>query len=941
MASDGDPRDDVSGKERPSAAVGPPEAARAVLVGRHPEQAALASMLDSVRSGFSSALVLRGEAGIGKTALLEYAINAAADLRVVRVLGIESEMELGFAALHQLVHPFLPMIDRLPGPQQQALASAFGLADGAAPDRFLVGLAILTLLSEAAKDRGLLCVIDDAQWLDRTSASVVAFVGRRLHADRIAFLLSVREPADRSVDLEGLRLLTVGGLSPAAARHLLSGRVAGPLDWVVGQQIIERAAGNPLALVELTRELTEEQLAGAAWLPDHLPVSADIQQRFWQQAAALPPDTQDLLLLAAAEPSGDVLLFERAADYLGLSREAARLGALERLVSLHEQVTFRHPLIRSAIYRGAPVRARRRVHAAIAAVSDREADADRIAWHLAAAAPSADEEIAAALERSADRAKSRGGFAAGAAFLRRAAELTPDHGRRAERLVGAAEAEFTIGGASRALALIDRADPHLREPGHQAAALKLRGTIQSAVGDGQAAATLLQAAQKLAPLDPQAARETLLEALVAAFYSGTRARQEALAVARTAGVESSVRSSIAGQLLDGYTALLTAGPIEGAPLLRRAVGALLASDLPDEEGLRWYGLGMFAAVELFDYDAWRVLAIRWVTLCREKGALMTLPLALDYLGTWETFTGRLDAAEAWNAEGRDILSATGNPDRLGTRRAVELLVPTWRGHADEVREAATALIRDSAEREQGAGVWYSHYALAVLEISLGNYEVALAHASVLMEDNGPYFGAIILSEAAEAAVHCGDRTMADLAVERLAVRAGANGTDLARGLLARCQAFTSRTGENEAYFVKAIQHLERCRAASEVARSHLLFGEWLRRQRRRNEARQHLRAAYESFEVIGALRFAERAERELAATGARAGKRTIDSSAQLTVRETQIARLVATGATNAEVATQLFISSSTVEYHLRHVFQKRGVTSRTMLAAAFRDQAFP
>jgi DNA-binding NarL/FixJ family response regulator len=455
-----------------------------------------------------------------------------------------------------------------------------------------------------------------------------------------------------------------------------------------------------------------------------------------------------------------------------------------------------------------------------------------------------------------------------------------------------------------------------------------------------AAATLLQAAQKLTPLDPQAARDTLLEALVAAFYSGTRARHEALAVARTAGLESSVCSSIAGLLLDGFTALLTAGPIEGTPLLRRAVGALLASDLPDEEGLRWFGLGMFAAVELFDFDAWHSLATRWVTLCREKGALMTLPLALDYLGTWETFTGRLDAAEAWNAEGRDILSATGNPDLLGTR-AVELLVPTWRGHADEVREAATALIRDSVEREQGAGVWYSHYALAVLEISLGNYEVALAHASVLMADNGPYFGAIILPEAAEAAMHCGDWTMADLAVERLAVRARANGTDLARGLLARCQALISRTGDNEAYFVQAIQHLERCRAASEVARSHLLFGEWLRRQRRRSEARQHLRAAYESFEEIGALKFAERADRELAATGARARKRTVDSSDQLTVRETQIARLVATGATNAEVATQLFISSSTVEYHLRHVFQKRGVTSRTMLAIAFRDQAVP
>jgi DNA-binding CsgD family transcriptional regulator len=343
---------------------------------------------------------------------------------------------------------------------------------------------------------------------------------------------------------------------------------------------------------------------------------------------------------------------------------------------------------------------------------------------------------------------------------------------------------------------------------------------------------------------------------------------------------------------------------------------------------------MFAAAERFDLEAWYRLANRWVALCRERGALMTLPLALDYLGTWQSLTGRLDAAEASNAEGREILSATGNPDRLGTR-AVEILAPTWRGDADLVRSAATALIRDSLERDQGAGVFYAHYVLTVLEISTRNYEVALGHARTLLEDNGPYFGAIILPEAVEAAVHCGDRETAAIALERLAGRASASANDVALGLFARCRALTSLDGDNEEFFAEAIQRLARTRASSDLARTHLLFGEWLRRQRRRSEARHELRTAFTSFEAIGATKFAERASLELAATGAQARKRTADNTDQLTVREAQIAQRAATGSTNAEIAAQLFITASTVEYHLKHIFQKLGITSRVMLASGF------
>jgi DNA-binding CsgD family transcriptional regulator len=397
------------------------------------------------------------------------------------------------------------------------------------------------------------------------------------------------------------------------------------------------------------------------------------------------------------------------------------------------------------------------------------------------------------------------------------------------------------------------------------------------------------------------------------------------------------QANIADLILDGYTALLTDRPVKAAPFLQGAVRALVEDDLPDDQGLRWYGYGAWCAAELFDFDAWHLLAKRWVALCREKGALTTLPLALDYLGTWQTSTGHLSAAEASNAEGRDILSATGNPDRLGIR-AVEILVPAWRGHADEVREAAAAMIRDSAIRGQDGRVSYSHLGLTVLEIGMRNYEEALRHARALLDDNGPYFGAVILPEAVEAAMYCDDWATAERALERLTVRARVSGTEGALGLLARCRALVIRDDDSEAYFREAIHRLKNCGAFSELARTHLLFGEWLRRKRRRLEARQQLRAALALFETIGAANFAERASLELAASGGRSRKLTVQTSNQLTERESQVASLVATGATNAEVAGQLFISSNTVDYHLRQIYRKLGVTSRTMMAAVFHDR---
>jgi DNA-binding CsgD family transcriptional regulator len=905
------------------------------LAGRSLEQAAIDRLLDTVRSGFSASLVLRGDAGIGKSALLEYAIRSAAPQpRVAKVVSVESEVGLGFAGLHQLLRPFLTRLPRLPAPQRRALAATFGEVDGPAPDRFLVGLSVLTLLTEAANDEPILCVVDDAQWLDRASAEVLAFVARRCEADPLGLLFAVREPADRSVALDDLPSLTVQGLDRATSRRLLASLSEGVMDAGVAYQLAIRAAGNPLALVELSRDLTDEQLAGTTWLPDPLPLAADMQTQFVRQLAALPPGVQTLLLLAAAEPSGAPDLFERAADSLGIDDALRDRHSWADLLELDTQVAFRHPLIRSAAYRGATVAARRHVHTAIAAASDPDTDPDLVAWHRAAATSGPDESVAAALERSADRASSRGGVAASAAFLRRAAELTPQPARRGERLLDAAAAEFRAGGTARAVALLDHAEPDLARDANRATALHLRGQIQLSLGKSrQATTTLLHAARLLMPVERSRAGEILLDALNATIYAGPGARADALAALRELIGPEPEHPSVADRLLNGLATVWTGNPEGGATELRAAIGWLLDGDVTEAHELRWLGLGMVAACELLDMDAARLMAERWVSLGRANG-LSTLPLALDFLGTWQASSGELDQAESSDAEGRDILAATGNPD-MGTR-AVEVLVPVWRGDGPTARSNAAALIAYCTERDQMGAVSLAQYALTVLELSECNYSAALALARPLLAENGPALGALVLPEVIEAAVHSGEHEVALQALGRIAERARAGDNDLAWGLLARCQALVSPSGNCDALFGEAVLRLQRYGIASETARTHLLYGEWLRRQRRRADARVHLRTAHEMFERMGARGFASRAWSELSATGERARRRDATSATALTVREKQIAQLVMEGATNAEIGAQLFISPSTVEYHLRNMFQKVGVPSRMKLVAAFR-----
>src|SRR5271165_3546983 len=897
------------------------------LINRDRERQALDQLLDAAKAGLSGSLVLRGEPGIGKTALLDYAVGRAGGMQVARVLAIESEMELGFAALYQLLVPFLNRIGELPTPQRDALASAFGLiaTDSAAPDRFLVGLAVLTLLAAAAAEQPLLVIVDDAQWLDDVSADVLAFVARRVYADGIVLLFAVREPAGKRLPLEGLTELWLPGLPDRDARALLTTVAGDLLEDGVAARLVAETQGNPLALIELPGELTAGHLSGGELLPEPLPMGSLLQQRFLRQVQALPADTQALLW--------------RAADGRGLSIEAAAPAETERLLTLLPRIAFRHPLIRSAIYHGAPATQRRLAHQALAMASDPELDSDRRAWHLAAASAGRDEEVAAELQRCADRASHRGGHAATAAFLARAAELTPDPGRQAARRLAAAQANLAAGAPGRALTLVEQAAPSLPGPLERARAQRLTGAIQMALGQGHGTLpVLLEAARALLPLDLRLGRDALLEAMAAAIYfrrpgSLQEPRQVALAARAAPPVPERTTADL---LLDGFAARFTDGYEAAVPDFRRAITALRAS-----ADVRWFMLGCLAAGELWDLDDWHGLASRWVALARQRGALTTLPVALLLLNGAEVSAGRLSATEAIHQEAAEISAATGNPGLMGTATSRDDLLSAWRGREAETRAEAAAREREELERGVGGGSVIASYALTVLEIGLGHYQAALPHAWRVYQDD-LYFGCFVLPEVVEAAARAGDHEAASAALDRLERRATASGTPHALGLLARSQALMAQADDAEGRYLEAIAQLGASMARPDLARAHLLYGEWLRRQRRRPEARAQLRTALDMLGAMGLDAFAGRARAELAALGERLSEHGQDPAVErtrerLTAQEERIARLVAGGASNSDAAAQLFLSPSTIDYHLRKVFRKLGVTSRTQLVRALGD----
>ena len=910
-----------------------------MLLDRELERGQIDRVLETARQGRSAALVLQGEPGTGKTTLLDYAVESGRDFEIVRLLGIESETELGFAGLHQLLLPFLAGLRSLPVPQRDALAGALGLRRADSPDRFLLALAALTMLARAATKRPLLCIVDDAQWLDRESAGILGFIARRLSADAIAMLFAVRGPSERTADFDGIPWVQIGGLPPEVAGQLLASAAAGRVDRGVSERIIAQTGGNPLGLIELGGELSREQLAGEIPLPELLPVGESLQARYLRQISSMPAETQVLLLAAAADPTGDPALLWRAGEFLGFGVRAAAPAEAEGLLWFSPLVRFRHPLIRSAVYHGAALAERVRVHEALARATDPQVAADLAAWHRAEAAIGPDESVAGELERAADRARERGGWAASARFLTRAATLTPDADARFRRVLAAARAETTAGACVRAQALLDSVAGQLDDPVKHAAALRVQGTIRYAQDQtAEAASVLLDAARRLAPLDPALARATLLEALAAARISGQLAKTGAgeadiAHAARSLPIPSPSDATIGDLVLDADAALLLDGYEAAVPVVKRAVAAMLEAPVSSAELLTLTGVGCAAASALGDDHALYSLA-NWLEVqARDQGAVLPLSTALIFSGSSELFAGHLGQAHARYAERGAIEAARGGSCEVG-----HALVLAWRGRAAEARAEAAAAARVAVEQGEGWKLALLEYARAVLALGMGHYEEALAAAPHGYEDN-VLLRTFALPDLIEAAVRCGERGTAEQALASVASRAAASPTPLMLGLLARSRALLGSGTGTEAFYREAIGYLQQARGRVHLARVELVYGEWLRRERRQRDAREHLQAAYGMFREIGADGFAERARLELAAAGVTARPPVSSRGGGLTPQELQVATLAAAGFTNLEIASRLFISPKTVDYHLGKVFRKLGVGSRRQLARVPFDQA--
>jgi DNA-binding CsgD family transcriptional regulator len=902
------------------------------LIGRDREREVLGRLLDGVREGRGGVLVLHGEPGVGKTALLEYAVQHGPEFRIARTSGVEAEMELPFAAAQQLCSSFLDLLDRLPRPQHEALGVAFGLVGEPArpaPNPFFVGLAFLGLLSEAAEEQPLLAVVDDAQWLDQASARALAFVARRLLAEKIALVFAARV-LDGALEGPSLH---VGPLRRRDARVLLESVLPSPVDEPVLDRIVAETRGIPLALLELPRGLTPTELAGGFGLPAAAPVSARIEESFMRRLARLPPDARRLLLVAAADPVGDLALVWGAAKRLGIPESTAQMVESEGFLSLSPRVAFSHPLVRSAVYGAAGLDERREVHRALADATDPQSDPDRKAWHRAQAAATPDEEVAAELERSAARAQARGGFAASAAFLERAAALSPDQLLRARRALAAAQAKFQAGALDDALDLLETADSNIVDDDPVRAHVHLvRAEIAFASRRGSdATPLLLAAARELETVDTGLARATYLEALSAAMFAGRLARGRGLVEAgeaALAGPPMPPAPRPSDLLLRGFAVQATEGYAAGAPILKEALSAFVREVDPSPDEARWLWFASWIALHLWDDAAWHVLSTRQLEIVRRTGALSAMPFVLANRSSVYAFLGELRSAALVEEELRATTEATG----IAGIAYGGLSLAALRGREAEFSELIRTTVAEARTRGEGVALTVAEFLSGTLYNGLSRYETALD--AVLPAERfhaeGPAIWA--LTELVEAAVRCGQPERALRAFDLVQETTRAAGTEWGLGIEARLRALLSDGEIAESLYREAIERLARTSIRVQLARTHLLYGEWLRRERRRLDAREQLRIAYELFKDFGVEAFAERARIELEATGERARKRSVDTLDQLTPQESQIARLAAEGETNREIAARLFISASTVEYHLRKAFRKLDVKSRTQLA---------
>ncbi|MEV1129737.1 AAA family ATPase [Agromyces sp. NPDC049794] len=901
-----------------------------LLLGRAHEQTMLDDLLAEARGGHGAVLVIRGEAGVGKTSLLRHCADHATGLQLRRIAGVQSEMQLPFASLHQLCRPFLDRVGSIPAPQEVALSVALGLIDGETPDPFLVSLAALSLLSEAAAQQPMLCLIDDAQWVDSASTQALAFVARRLLGDSIAMVFAVREPASNR-GLDGLPELRLEGLAEDDAHALLRTVIPGRLESRVRDRLLTETRGNPLALLELPQRLTSTQLPGAFVLRDDRGLPERIEDAFLARLEGLSREARLLLLLAAAEPGDDPLLLWRAADRLGIDASAADATEGEGLLTVDSGVRFRHPLVRSAVYRAASPHHRRAVHLALAESIDPRAEPDRRAWHLAAATVGPDETVAMELERSAGRARARGGLSAAAAFLKRSAELTSDSTARAERALAAAQASLHAGEFESALHVLHTADESTFDELHHARADLMRAQIASASGSlDEAPALLLAAAERLEPLDRVLARESYLDAWGAALFAGDRAGADMREVSRVVRSRRAFGVDQHGTdlLLHGMSVLMTDGREAAAPILRRALSEFLAEDLPIDRGMQWSVIASCAALELWDFETRNRSTTRQLQLAREAGALTPLAFGLNGSAITMAMTGEFEAALRLCAEAAAVNQAIGSrvPPFGG------MLLAALRGRDSEGFALLEEARRNAGASGSGFGLQWAQWTGAMFLNGLRRYDEALDAAERAWDAWPDWFVSIFASaEHIEAAARLGQPHRAAESLERVTASASVGATEWAVGISERSTALLSEVADAEPHYVKAIQCLSATRLRPEVARTHLVYGEWLRREGRRVDAREQLRTAHSMFTDMGAEGFAERARHELVATGATVRKRSQAQHEELTPQEAHVARLAADGRTNAEIGATLYLSPRTVEWHLKKVFLKLQINSRRAL----------
>jgi DNA-binding CsgD family transcriptional regulator len=912
-------------------------AAADVIVGREREVSALVELLADARVGSSRVLVVHGGPGIGKTAVLGSAIAGATEFRIMRIAGAESEQDLGFAALHRLLFRFRDKHDGLPERQRDALQSALGETDTAPADRFLVGLAALNILADAALTTPVACIIDDAHWVDRESLDALTFVARRLYAERIALIFSARDSKPLT-QLAGLPTLDLLGLDSAAATELLRASVDTPLEPELIERIISETGGNPLAITELGATLSSDRYSLLGMTPNPLPIGERIEAHYAEQVHALPGSVQLLMLAAAADSSTSPATIRQAAAALGADDNAEEVAVASGLLSMEPRAAFRHPLVRSAVYAAASATERRAAHAALASLVDERTDPERRAWHLASATWGSDDGVATELERCADQSHAQGRYASAAALLSRSAELSGDEKVRARRQLDAARAHLIAGGLARSSQLLQEAEPALDSPMLLAQAQRVRAAIDSYTYPSAIPKVRLDAARVLETLDVRLARDTYAEALEACLVSGqltvgtTPAEVARAALAAPAPPAGSAEGLplLTDLMLEGFANRLAVDYETAVPILQRAVAQLCDSDLRAPSLTRWSALGNNASADLWDVDSYIEMLQRIEPAERQRGALDALRITLGGLGHAEMWQGRFDVAEVRHSEATEISRALGSNAKLWEMLKVELFA--WQGRETLTRQIAATLLDDrSRALKAGVAVNLAMISLTVLEQAQGHYKEALHAALPLFDSDVPPHGSQVLPEIVEAASRTGDRDVAQRALDRLERRATASGTAWSLGLLARSRALLADDADTEAQFRASIELITSTPVRTDLARAHLLYGEWLRRMNRRSDAREHLRSAWQMFSTMGATAFEERARVELAATGERARRRSVETTNDLTAQETQVARLASQGATNREIAATLFISTTTVDYHMRKAFRKLGVTSRRQL----------